>query len=170
MLRKNRGQDTEALGRSHEGFTTKLNAVVSDKFLPLRFILTASACYDDKQASALIGGYACEWVIADTAYDSGPLKSKILAQGGVAVIRPRQSRVQERWYDQDLYKLRNVIERFFIAWYSSVVLPRSMINMQADTSDSSILPLYSSSLKKCKHYLQIHIVSDSNKCIGGIKG
>ena len=37
--KKNGGQDSEALGRSHGGFTTKLNAAVSDTFLPLRFIL-----------------------------------------------------------------------------------------------------------------------------------
>ena len=42
---KNGGQvSTEALGRSHGGFTTKLNAAVSDRFrFPLRFILTAGA-------------------------------------------------------------------------------------------------------------------------------
>ena len=114
MLRKkNGGQTAEALGRSHGGFTTKLHAAVSDTFLPLRFILTAGARHDVSQASALIAGYTSECVIADTAYDSDPLRAEILAQGGSAVIRPRHNRVQERWYDQELYKLRNVIERFF---------------------------------------------------------
>ena len=43
--KKNGGQvSTEALGGSHGGFTTKLNAAVSDRFrFPLRFILTAGA-------------------------------------------------------------------------------------------------------------------------------
>ena len=48
--KKNGGQDSEALGRSHGGFTTKLNAAVSDTFLPLRFILTAGACHDVPRA------------------------------------------------------------------------------------------------------------------------
>ena len=57
--KKNGGQDSEALGRSfHGGFTTKLNAAVSDTFLPLRFILTAGACHDVPRASALIAGYS----------------------------------------------------------------------------------------------------------------
>ena len=37
--KKKRGQTTEALGRSHGGFTTKLHAAVSDTFLPLTFYL-----------------------------------------------------------------------------------------------------------------------------------
>ena len=44
--KKNGGQvSAKALGRSHGGFTTKLNAAVSDTFLPLRFILTPGACH-----------------------------------------------------------------------------------------------------------------------------
>ena len=34
---KNEGQPSEALGRSKGGFTTKLNAAVTDAFVPLRF-------------------------------------------------------------------------------------------------------------------------------------
>ena len=94
--KKNGGQDSEALGRSHGGFTTKLNAAVSETFLPLRFILTAGACREVKQAPSLITGYACDFVIADTAYDSDALRSEIVAQGGVAVIRPRENRVEDR--------------------------------------------------------------------------
>ena len=86
---------------------------MSDTFLPLRFIFTPGASHDVRQAPALIKGYAFECVIADTAYDSDPLRAKIVAQGGTAVIRPRNNRVEERPYDRVLYKLRNVIERFF---------------------------------------------------------
>ena len=81
--------------------------------LPLRFILTAGASHDVRQASALIAGQTFDYVIADTAYDSDALRTEILAEGGVAVIRPRNNRVQERPYDKGVYKLRNVIERFF---------------------------------------------------------
>ena len=111
--KKNGGQDSEALGRSHGGFTTKLNAAVSDAFLPLRFILTAGACHDVPRAPALIAGYSYEYVIADAAYDSDAFRAEIVAQGGVAVIRPRKNRLEDRPYDKVLYKLRNVIERFF---------------------------------------------------------
>ena len=112
--KKNGGQATEALGRSHGGFTTKLHAAVSDTFLPVRFILTAGARHDVTQAPALIAGYTCEAVIADAAYDSDAFRvSAIVAQGSVAIIRPRKNRIEERPYDEGLYKRRNVIERFF---------------------------------------------------------
>ena len=111
--KKNEGQTGEALGRSHGGFTTKLHAAVSDTFLPLCFILTAGARHDVTQAPALIAGYTCNTVIADTAYDSDAFRADIVDQGSVPVIRPRKNRLEDRPYDKDLYKLRNVIERFF---------------------------------------------------------
>ena len=113
LRKKNGGQTTEALGRSHGGFTTKLHAAVSDTFLPLRFILTVGARHDVSQAPALIAGYTYDAVIADAAYDSDAFRADIIAQGGLAVVRPRKNRLQERPYDKELYKLRNVIERFF---------------------------------------------------------
>lgn len=111
--KKNQGQGGEALGRSRGGFTTKLHAAVSDTFLPLRFILTAGARHDVTQAPALIAGYTCDTVIADAAYDSDALRAEIVDQGSVPVIRARKNRLEDRPYDEDLYKLRNVIERFF---------------------------------------------------------
>ena len=113
VLQKNGGQPSEALGRSSGGFTTKLNAAVNDAFLPLRFTLTSGACHDVTQAPALIAGYTCQYVIADAAYDSDALRDTIVAQGAVAVIKPRNNRVEERPYDKEMYKRRNVIERFF---------------------------------------------------------
>ena len=111
--KKNGGQKSEALGRSKGGFTTKLNAAVNDAFLPLRFTLTAGACHDVTQAPALITGYTCQYIIADAAYDADALRETIVAQGAVAVIRPRNNRVEDRPYDKEVYKRRNIIERFF---------------------------------------------------------
>ena len=48
--KKNGSQVSEALGRSQGGFTTKVDAAVSDAFLPLRFTLTVGACHDVTQA------------------------------------------------------------------------------------------------------------------------
>ena len=111
--KKNGGQQSEALGRSQGGFTTKLNAAVNDAFLPLRFTLTAGARHDVTQATALITGYTCQYIIADAAYDSDALRETIVAQGAVAVSRPRKNRVEDRPYGKEMYKRRNIIERFF---------------------------------------------------------
>ena len=110
---KNGGQQSEALGRSRGGFTTKLNAAVNDAFLPLRFTLTAGACHDVTQAPALITGYTCQYIIADAAYDADALRETIVAQGAVAVIRPRNNRVEDRPYDKEVYKTSQRYRAFF---------------------------------------------------------
>ena len=86
---------------------------MSDDFLPLRFTLTAGQRHDITQGSTLIAGYTYESVIAGTAYDSDAFRAEITAEGAEVVIRPRKNRTQDRPYDEMLYKLRNVIERFF---------------------------------------------------------
>ena len=86
---------------------------MNDAFLPLRFTLTAGARHDVTEAPALVAGYKCEYVIADAAYDSDAFRETIVGQGAVAVIRPRKNRVEDRPYDEEVYKRRNVIERFF---------------------------------------------------------
>lgn len=65
------------------------------------------------QAQALIAGLQATHVIADRAYDADGLMDAILEAGGEPVIPPRRHRRAPRRYDKDLYKERNVIERFF---------------------------------------------------------
>ena len=115
LRKKRRSKQSGSLGRSHGGFTTKLQvSAVSDTFLPLRFILPPGAGHDVRQAPALIAGYSPTYVIADTvSYDSDALRAEIHAQDAIAVIRPRRNRLGDRPYDEEVYKLRNIIERFF---------------------------------------------------------
>ena len=110
---KKGGQDAAALGRSRGGFTTKLHLSVSDTWVPLRWILTSGNRNDITQAPALIEGYSSKYVIADKAYDSDAFRETIVSGGQIAVIPPRDSRTDPMPYDQDLYKRRNIIERFF---------------------------------------------------------
>ena len=86
---------------------------MNDAFLPLRFTLTAGARHDVTQAPALITGYTCQYVIADAAYDSDALRETIVAQGAVAVIRPRNNRVEDRPYDKQVYKTSQRDRAFF---------------------------------------------------------
>lgn len=80
---------------------------------PLRFRLTAGQVADITQAEALIEGWAAQAVIGDKGYDAVALVARIEASGAQAVIPPRKNRTQQRSYDHDLYKDRNLIERFF---------------------------------------------------------
>ena len=58
-------------------------------------------------------GLAAEVVIGDKGYDSDALVEAIRGQGAEAVIPPKKNRKIPREYDQERYKDRNLVERFF---------------------------------------------------------
>jgi len=110
---RKRGSDAQAIGRSRGGLSTKINAAVDALGNPLRFILTAGQVHDINQAEALIAGFDFDKLIADTGYDSNRLRAVIAATGGEAVMPSNRSRSQAIPYDEDVYKDRNLVERFF---------------------------------------------------------
>ncbi len=61
----------------------------------------------------MIEGFQTQAVIADKGYDADAFVARIEASGAQAVIPPRKNRSQQRSYDHDLYKARNLVERFF---------------------------------------------------------
>jgi transposase len=65
------------------------------------------------QAGELLEGLRPEVVIADKAFDSKALVDTIEARGAEAVIPPLSSRKEQREYDRERYKDRNLIERFW---------------------------------------------------------
>jgi transposase len=52
-------------------------------------------------------------VIGDKGYDSDEFVRAIETAGATAVIPPRENRIEQREYDKDLYKARNLVERFW---------------------------------------------------------
>jgi putative transposase len=68
---------------------------------------------DITHAHELIDGFAAAATIADKAYDANHLHDKIVERGSEIVIPPKRNRKVQRSYDVDLYKERNLIERFF---------------------------------------------------------
>jgi transposase len=111
-LKKTGGQGSEALGRSRGGLTTKIHAVVSQRGELLRFVLTAGQVNDVTQAPRLIRDGGGD-VVADRAYDSDAVIAHIEALGVKAVIPARSHRKVARTLDQETYRKRNVIERWF---------------------------------------------------------
>ena len=66
------------------------------------------------QAQALIEGSPVEVVIADKGYDSDKVVEAIEAKGAEAVIPSLKNRAEQRDYDRDRYKDRNLAERFWL--------------------------------------------------------
>jgi transposase len=51
--------------------------------------------------------------IMDKGYDSNRIRAHLVAQDIVPVIPPKRNRTEPCDYDQELYKLREKVERFF---------------------------------------------------------
>jgi transposase len=80
---------------------------------PVRFILTGGERNDITQAAPLIAGLPGKYVLADKAYDADHFRQAIEAQGAQAVIPLNRTRARYDDHDKQLYKERNLVERFF---------------------------------------------------------
>ncbi|WP_034995718.1 IS5 family transposase, partial [Beijerinckia mobilis] len=68
---------------------------------------------DITRAHELIDGFDATATLADKGYDANHLHKKITGQGSEIVIPPKRNRKVQRPYDTELYKERNLVERFF---------------------------------------------------------
>ena len=80
---------------------------------PLRFVLTGGQVNDSTQADRLLDEVQTRHVIADKGYDIDSVLEKIKELGASTVIPPKSNRKEQREYDKELYKERNLIERAF---------------------------------------------------------
>jgi putative transposase len=80
---------------------------------PLRVHLTPGQWADSPQALPLLSGFAVQAVIADKAYDTNHILQSLINEDIQAVIPPKTNRIDQREYDENLYKDRNKVERFF---------------------------------------------------------
>ncbi len=111
--KKKSSNDDEALGRSRGGLSSKIHCVVNGLGKPVDFILTGGEVHDNLCADVLLGDKKADFVIADKAYDSDKTLERIAKMGAIAVIPPRLNRKEQRFYNKEFYKNRNLIERFF---------------------------------------------------------
>ncbi len=83
---------------------------------PTGFHLTPGQAHDLQGADVLLPRVLdkIEALLADKAFDAKERVLNLLKQAGVAsVIPPKSSRIEQREYDEDLYKTRHLIENFF---------------------------------------------------------
>ena len=76
-------------------------------------ILTPGQAADMTHAKTLTEGLPIEVIIADKGYDSRAVVEEIEARGAEAVIPSLKNRAQQREYDRERYKDRNLAERFW---------------------------------------------------------
>lgn len=85
--------ETETIGRSKGGFTTKIHAITDGLGNPLDFILTAepSQCVGQGDALLQLTPARAEAMLDDKGYDSDAFIQAIQEKGMKAVIPPRSN-------------------------------------------------------------------------------
>ena len=106
------GGQEEELGRSRGGYSTKIHVAVNEAGAPVKITLSPGQEADINHAKPLLEGSNPKKVLADKAYDSDDFVATIEEQGAEAVIPPRSNRKEQREYDKEAYKERNLVERF----------------------------------------------------------
>ena len=101
------------MGRSRGGFGTKIHAGVRGRGLPVKLLLTAGHPSDISQGEKLIAEVPVAVVIGEKGYDRKKLVRAIRRRGAEAVIPSLSNRNEQRRYDRERYKDRNLAERFW---------------------------------------------------------
>ena len=91
----------------------QIHAAVDALGNPIRLMLTEGQTSEYMAADAMIAGFLADYIITDKGYDSDAFVQSIKSTGAQAVIPPRSNRKEMRCYDAELYKERNLVERFF---------------------------------------------------------
>jgi transposase len=107
------GQESQALGRSCGGFSSKIHAKVDALGMPLAFVLTAGQVHDSQIANELVADSESDYLLADRGYDSDAFRESLRSRGITPVIPGKKNRIIPVEYDKHIYKERNLVERFF---------------------------------------------------------
>lgn len=94
--------------------STKIHATCDALGNPTGFFLTPGQAHDLHGADALLPYVNAACFLADKAYDADERVLRILEEKGIeAIIPPKTNRLVQREYDEELYKIRHLIENFF---------------------------------------------------------
>ena len=111
--RGKRGTETQAIGRSRGGLTTKVLALVDALGNLARFILLPGQRHDSVGVDPLLDGVAIEALIADKAFDNNTIRRTLDDRGALAVIPSKADRKVRIPYDVDMYRWRHLVENYF---------------------------------------------------------
>ena len=102
------------MGRSRGGLTTKIHALVDANGLPILLKLTPGQAHDGRRAGDMLDGLGQgQILLADRGYDSDALRARLEKQAASGNIKPMPNRVNVPSFSRYLYRLRNLVERFF---------------------------------------------------------
>ena len=105
----------QTIGVSRGGKTTKIHALVNENFQLINVILTGGDVHDSECAIDLLSAVKLDGksVLADKAFGAEYIRSFIVSHNAFACIPDKSNAVVKHDFDKELYKQRNIIERFF---------------------------------------------------------
>ena len=94
--------------------STKINAMVDHRGLPVAITLSPGQASDKAAVAALLAAHPAPGdVVADRGYDARAILELIAAHGGRGHIPTQRDRRLQRSVAPAIYRQRNLIERFF---------------------------------------------------------
>ncbi|WP_089290697.1 MULTISPECIES: IS5 family transposase [unclassified Azospirillum] len=107
------GPQSQAIGRSKGGMTTKILALTDALGNLVRFVLLPGHRYDTIGVAPLIGGIEFDALLGDKAFDANWIVEELDQRGAKVVISQRPKRLSPLSIDEEMYKWRHLIENFF---------------------------------------------------------
>jgi transposase len=102
------------MGRSRGGLTTKIHALVDALGLPILLKLTEGQAHDGRSADDMLDSLGHgDVLLADRAYDSDAMRTRLADRGAWASVKPMPNRKRIPAFSPFLYRYRNLVERFF---------------------------------------------------------
>ena len=103
------------IGVSRGGKTTKIHALVNEHFQLIGVELSGGNVHDSEMAIKLLSKVTLvgKKVLADKAFCSEEIRNFIFQEKATACIPDKSNAVVIHEFDEELYKTRNIIERFF---------------------------------------------------------
>jgi len=100
---------------SRGGKTTKILVLIDEKFRVVKFLLSAGNVNDNLLALPLLKGFNLKnkVVFADKAYSTAKIRGYLEKQEALVCISDKVNAKVKHDFDRELYKKRNVIEKFF---------------------------------------------------------
>lgn len=105
----------QSIGISRGGKTTKIHVLVNEKFQLVKVMLTGGQVHDSECALDLFSNIniAGKTILADRAYSSEKIRNYIENHGATVCIPDKSNFKITHFFDYQLYKRRNIVERFF---------------------------------------------------------
>ena len=109
------GLKNQAIGASRGGKNTKVHVIINERMELISVSLSGGHIHDSEPALDLLAGIELSGkiVLADKAYSCDKIRDCLEGHGAQICIPDKANFKEKHAFDADLYKRRNLVERFF---------------------------------------------------------